>query len=119
METLTTETFKTKIFDYSSGSNLNGNFKFIGTKPAIIDFYADWCGPCKVIAPILDELNNEYPGIDFYKVDTEESSDLAAAFGIRSIPTVIFIPVEGTPKMTSGSRPKESFKNQIKEFLGL
>ena len=115
METLTTETFKTKVFDISSGRE----FKFIGNKPAIVDFYADWCGPCKVIAPILEELNQEYPEVDFYKVDTEESDELAAAFGIRSIPTILFIPVDGAPQMTSGARPKESLKTQIKEKFGI
>ena len=83
-----------------------------------VDFYADWCGPCKMVAPILDELAKEYDGqIVIYKVDTEKEQELAGAFGIRSIPSILFIPMEGKPEMAQGAMPKASFKKAIDEFL--
>jgi len=115
MENLTQETFKEKVFDYTNG----GDWSFKGTKPAIIDFYADWCNPCKMVAPILEELSTEYTGIDFYKVDTEDQQELAAIFQIRSIPAILFIPVTGQPQMSMGALPKEAFKQAIKEILGI
>jgi len=115
MENLTTETFKEKIFDYGQ----EGDWSFNGTNPAIIDFYAEWCGPCKTIAPILEELDDEYPNIDFYKVDTEAQAELAVAFGIRSIPAVLFIPLTGMPQMSLGAIPKSTFKTAIKEILAI
>ncbi len=111
---LTQETFKEKVFDYEK----NKDWKFEGDKPAIIDFYANWCGPCKMVAPVLEELAEEYDGkLDIYKVDTEVQQDLAAAFGIRSIPSLLFIPKEGQPQMAMGALPKEHFKNTIQDFL--
>lgn len=93
-------------------------WKYEGDKPAIVDFYADWCGPCKMVAPILDELAKEYDGqIVIYKVDTEKEQELAGAFGIRSIPSILFIPMEGKPEMAQGAMPKASFKKAIDEFL--
>jgi len=115
MENLTVETFKEKVFDYSQG----GDWSFKGSKPAIIDFYADWCGPCKMVAPILEELAAEYPSIDIYKVDTDAQNELAATFGIRSIPSILFIPLTGQPQMAMGALPKETFKKAIKEVLGV
>ena len=114
MEHLTQETFKEKVFDYEK----NKDWKFEGDKPAIIDFYADWCGPCKMVAPILEELSSEYKGkLDIFKVNTEEQQELAAAFGIRSIPAILFIPKEGQPQMTMGALPKETFKKTIEDVL--
>lgn len=113
MENLTVETFKEKVFDYTNGDE----WEFKGTKPAIIDFYADWCQPCKMVAPILEELSNEYENVDFYKVNTEEQVELAAVFGIRSIPSILFIPLEGQPQMAMGALPKETFKKAIAEIL--
>jgi len=113
MENLTTESFKEKVFDYEQ----NKEWSFKGKNPAVIDFYADWCGPCKTIAPILEELDTEYENIDFYKVDTEAEIELARTFGIQSIPSILFIPKEGLPQMAMGALPKETFKKAIAEIL--
>lgn len=113
MENLTTETFKEKVFDYT----LNNEWSFKGEKPAVIDFYADWCGPCKTVAPILEELDGEYENVDFYKINTEEQPELAATFGIRSIPSILFIPVVGHPQMALGAIPKETLKKAIDQIL--
>jgi len=91
---------------------------FAGDKPAIVDFYADWCRPCRMISPIMEELAVEYQGkVNFYKVDTEAERELAAVFGIQSLPTVLFIPASGNPSAQKGALPKESYKQIIDEFL--
>ncbi len=114
MEHLTAETFKQKVFNYET----NTDWKFEGSNPCIIDFYADWCGPCKMVAPVLEELSGEYKGkVDIYKVDTEQERELAAVFGIRSIPSILFIPKEGQPQMSMGALPKQSFEKMINEIL--
>lgn len=114
MEHLTSQTFREKIFNFEKEKDWN----YVGDKPCIIDFYADWCGPCKMVAPVLDELSEEYSGkIDFYKVDTEEEQELASVFGIRSIPSFLFIPVTGKPQMAMGALPKESFKQAFNDVL--
>jgi len=114
MEHLTVETFKSKVFDYEK----NKEWKFEGKNPAVIDFYADWCGPCKMVAPVLEELSNEYDGkVDIYKVDTETEQELAAVFGIRSIPSILFIPKTGQPQMSAGAMPKDGFVQAINEIL--
>jgi thioredoxin len=110
---LTTEKFKELVFDYSS----ERDWKYIGEKPAIIDFYADWCGPCKMVAPILEELSQEHPDIVIYKVDTEVEQELAAVFRIRSIPTMLFIPVDEQPTMQPGALPKNVLKQIIEKEL--
>jgi thioredoxin len=111
---LTTEDFKNKIFNYETDKEWN----YKGTLPAIIDFYADWCGPCKMVAPILEELSKEYEGkLVIYKVDTEAEEELSTVFGIRSIPTFLFIPAEGQPMMQPGALPKNVFKQIIEEHL--
>ena len=116
LEHLTNETFKEKIFNYES----NKEWKFEGETPAIIDFYADWCGPCKVIAPILEELKAEYGDkLDIFKVNTEEQRELSSVFGIQSIPSLLFIPKEGQPQMAMGALPKETFKQAISEVLSV
>ncbi len=112
MEFLTKEEFKKKVFDYEK----NKEWKYEGTLPCIVDFYADWCGPCKMISPILVELAEEYDGkIVIYKVDTEAEQELAAAFGIRSIPSLLFVPMDGQPQMAVGALTKEGFKQAIDE----
>ena len=93
-------------------------WKYLGDKPAIIDFYADWCGPCKMIAPVLEELANEYADdIYIYKVDTEKEKELAAVFGIRSIPSLLFVPMGEAPQMAQGALPKHAFKEAIETVL--
>lgn len=112
---LTKAEFLTKVVNYEANP---GEWKFLGDKPAIIDFYASWCGPCKAVAPILEELAAEYEGrIDIYKVDTEKEQELAAVFGIRSIPSILFIPMEGQPQMAQGAMPKSSFVDAINDIL--
>ncbi len=115
-EHLTKQTFLEKVFDYEN----NKEWKFEGDKPAVIDFYADWCGPCKMIAPIIEELADEYDGqVDFYKIDTESEQELAGAFGIQSIPSLLFIPTGGQPQMAAGALPKDTLKEVIdRELLG-
>jgi thioredoxin len=107
---MTADTFKNEVFDYTVEKEWN----FKGEVPAIIDFYADWCGPCKMVAPILEELSDEYrEKLVIYKVDTEVERELASIFGIRSIPSILFIPVEGKPMMQAGALPKSVLKNII------
>jgi len=116
LEHLTTETFKEKVFNYEA----NKDWKFEGEIPAIIDFYADWCGPCKTVAPILEELQAEYGDkLNIYKVNTEEQQELASVFGVQSIPSLLFVPKEGQPQMAMGSLPKETFKQAITEVLSV
>ncbi len=114
MEHLNQATFKEKVFDYEN----NKEWKFEGDLPCIIDFYADWCQPCKMIAPVLEELSKEYEGkINVYKVDTEDQQELAGMFGIRSIPSLLFCPTDSQPQMATGALPKASFVNAINSVL--
>lgn len=114
LEHLTTETFKEKVFNY----DINKEWKFEGDKPCLIDFYADWCGPCRMVAPILEELAQEYEGkLNIYKVDTDKEQELAMVFGIQSIPSLLFVPKDGQPQMAMGALPKETFKRAIKDVL--
>ncbi len=111
---LTTQKFKDEVFDYTASKEWN----FKGEIPAIIDFYADWCGPCKMVAPILEELSAEYSGkINIYKVDTEAEEELSAVFQIRSIPSMLFIPVGKQPMMQAGAPPKGAIKEAIDNEL--
>jgi thioredoxin len=111
---MTTQDFKDRVFNYDNEED----WKYTGELPAIIDFYADWCGPCKMVAPILEELSVEYDGkLLIYKVNTDAEEELSAVFGIRSIPTMLFINANGDPSMQSGAFPKHVFKNIIEEKL--
>lgn len=114
MEHLTKETFIEKVYDFKNEKD----WKFKGTLPAVIDFYADWCGPCKMVTPILEELSKEYKGkIDIYKVDTEAEQELAGIFGIRSIPSILFVPMGEQPQMAVGALPKNSLVSAFKDIL--
>ena len=115
-EHLTKESFLSKVFNYEK----NQEWKFEGDKPCVIDFYADWCGPCKMVSPILEELATEFSGkMNVYKINTEEEQELAGAFGIRSIPSFLFIPLNGQPQMAVGALPKETFVKAFKDVLGI
>ena len=112
---LTKAEFLKLVADYEANPK---EWKFMGDKPCLVDFYASWCGPCKMVAPILDELAKEYEGkIDIYKVDTEKEQDLAADFGIRSIPTLLFVPKGGKPQIVQGALSKAQFKEAINDIL--
>lgn len=116
MEILDLNTFKTKVFDYE----VNKDWEFSGNKPAIVDFYADWCGPCRALSPVLEEISKDYAGrVDVYKVSTEVTPELAALFGVRGIPALLFIPMSGEPAMSSGFLPKESLQKAINEIFGI
>ena len=114
LEHLTKETFKEKVFNFEE----NKEWKYEGSVPCMIDFYADWCGPCKMVAPILEELQQEYgDNLVIYKIDTEQEQELAGMFGIQSIPSLLFVPVEGQPQMAMGALPKDTFEKAISDVL--
>ena len=111
---ITTEQFQKRIFDYKTEKD----WVFKGTKPCVIDFYTTWCGPCKRLAPIMEELSQKYcDQVVFYKADTERERELAYVFGISSIPQVLYIPMEGKPLLLKGLYPKEEIVRIIDEFL--
>jgi len=113
-ENLTKEAFLEKVFNFEE----NKEWKFEGKVPAIIDFYADWCGPCKMIAPILEQLSEEYGDkINIYKIDTEAEQELSAAFAIRSIPSMLFCPMGEAPQMANGALPKPQLEQIIKDVV--
>ena len=112
---LTKDEFLKKVSNYEANP---GNWKFLGDQPAVVDFFAQWCGPCKALSPILEEVSNEYEGkVDIYKVDVDEEEELSAAFGIRTIPTLLFIPMNETPKVMVGGLPKNKLKEAIDSIL--
>ena len=114
IEHLNLDTFKEKVFNWEE----NKEWKFEGDKPCLIDFYADWCGPCKIVAPILEELSEDYKGkLNIYKVNTEEQREIAGLFGIQSIPSLLFVPLEGQPQMAMGALPKDTFEKAFKDVL--
>ena len=113
-ENLNAESFKIKIFNYET----NKEWKFEGERPCVIDFWAPWCGPCRMVAPVIEELSEEYAGkVDFYKVNTDEEQELAAVFGIRSIPSLLFVPKTGQPRMAIGALPKTAMKETVEKEL--
>jgi thioredoxin 1 len=115
-EQLTKDTFLEKVFNYEE----NSDWKYEGELPCIIDFYADWCQPCKMVAPVLEELAEEYDGkVNIYKVDTESEQELAGAFGIQSIPSLLFVPMDGKPQMAAGALPKDTLVQAMKEVLNV
>lgn len=116
METLTRETFKQKIFDFESSKD----WSFAGPRPAIVDFFADWCAPCRALTPVLESVAKEYAGkIDIFKVNTETDPELAALFGVRGIPAILFIPPTGEPVMTAGFMPHERFQRAIQDVFSI
>lgn len=109
-----------EIFEEKVAKLKEKEWKFLGDKPAMIDFYADWCQPCKMVGPIVDELATEYEGkVDVYKLDTETQNEIASTFGIQSIPSILFIPLEGKPQMSVGAIPKETFIKTFKDVLSV
>ena len=113
VQTLSTAEFNEKVYDINADE-----LKYKGEKPAIVDFYADWCGPCRAIAPTLQQLAEQYgEEIVIYKVNIDKSPELAQAFGIRSIPAVMYIPLKGEPAMTLGARDKAKFEKEIATYL--
>jgi len=113
-QNITKQDFIDKVYDFENEKE----WKFKGSVPAIIDFYADWCGPCKMVGPVLEKLSAEYEGkLNIYKVNTEHEQELSSAFGISSIPSILFIPMDDKPQMATGALPKETFKQVIKDVL--
>ncbi len=114
LEHLTKSSFQEKVFNWEK----NQEWTYEGSVPCLIDFYADWCSPCKVVAPILEELQREYGDkLVIYKVDTEAERELSGVFGIQSIPSLLFVPMEGQPQMAMGALPKETFRKAIADVL--
>ena len=116
MESLTKDTFMEKIFNYEE----NDEWKYEGELPCIIDFYADWCGPCKMVEPVLEEISQEYEGkLTIYRIDTDAEQELAGIFGIQSIPSILFVPVEDQPQMAVGALPKDAIKKAITSIFNI
>ena len=114
VEFLNEESFKANVFDYEK----NKDWKYEGKVPCLIDFYADWCQPCKMVAPVLEELQKEYgETIKIYKIDTEVERNLAGMFGVQSIPSLLFVPMKGQPQMAAGALPKETFEKAIADVM--
>jgi thioredoxin 1 len=114
MEILSASSFKSKIFDFDRDKE----WKFAGSIPAIVDFYADWCGPCRMQTPVLEEIMNSYAGrVNVYKVNTEKTPELAAMFRIRGIPSLLFVPLEGKPFLTSGFMDKAALETAIRDLF--
>jgi thioredoxin 1 len=106
--------FKKRVFDWDK----NAEWKYEGELPAIVDFYAEWCGPCKMLGPVLEELSGKYEGrLNVFKVDIDKEPDLAGLFGVQSVPTLLFIPREGQPSIALGALPKPQLEKVIGEVL--
>ena len=115
-EQLTKDGFLKKVFNYEK----NKEWKFEGDIPAVVDFWAPWCGPCRMVGPIIDELSTEYAGkVNYYKINVDDEQELAGIFGVRSIPSMLFIPKEGKPKMSIGALPKEALVSAMTKELNI
>jgi len=113
-EHLTRETFISKVFDFDK----NSTWKFAGDRPAIVDFWADWCGPCKMISPVLEEIAKDFQGkLTVYKVNADEENDVAAAIGVQGLPSLLFIPVGEQPRLSVGALPKAAIRKLVKDVL--
>ena len=111
---MTSQEFKDKIFDYSG----NAEWSYSGTKPVVIDFYADWCRPCKMMAPILDEIAEAFEGkLEVYKINVDTDPEVAGVAGVQSVPTFLFVPPGEKPRRSVGGMPREEFYKMIKEVL--
>ena len=114
---ITKEDFAKKVYDVENVKSAD-DLKLIGNKPVVIDFYAPWCGPCKILEPIFDEVSEEYKGkVDFYKVDIDDELEIAVAFGIRSVPMMLYIPKEGKPNLEVGAPTKDELKYLVEGLL--
>ena len=113
---ITGDFFSKNVYDFKNVDD-SGELKFLGKNPVVVDFHAPWCGPCRILGPVIDELDEEYDNVDFYKVDTEKEMELAAAFGVMSLPTILFIPKEGKPSMSPGAPSKNQLKEIVDEKL--
>lgn len=112
---ITKADFLKKVYDFEKNPD---EWRYLGSQPAIVDFYADWCGPCRQLSPVLDELAKEYSGkLTIYKVNVDNERGLATFFGIRSIPTLLFIPMKGKPQRSLGALSKTELKGIIKDVL--
>ena len=115
---ITTDFFNKNVYDIKKSLESKDELKFLGKRPVLVDFYSTWCGPCKMLEPILEELSKEYEGkIDIYKVNTEDEIELAGAFGIMSVPTLLFIPMNDKPAISPGAPSKDMLKELIEEKL--
>lgn len=116
MTNITSAEFREKVFDYEK----NNTWSFSGSRPAIIDFYADWCGPCKRLAPVLEELSKQYAGkVDIYKINIDTEQEVANTFGVMSVPSLLFAPMTGEPQMAQGALPKEILEQAIQEVFNI
>tara|TARA_Y100000593_G_C4280646_1_gene322586 strand:- start:1093 stop:1485 length:393 start_codon:yes stop_codon:yes gene_type:complete len=115
---ITTEDFKKKVYDIDNVKETDSELKLLNDKPVVIDFYAPWCGPCKMLSPVIDELSKEYKGkVDFHKVNIDDELDLAVAFGVRSVPMLLYIPTKGKPELQAGAPPKDQIKYYVDGLL--
>ena len=119
VKNITSDFFSENVYNIKQElSKESGELKFLGNRPVLVDFYSTWCGPCKMLEPVLEELDKEYDGkIDIYKLNTEEEMETAAAFGIMSVPTLLFIPMSDKPSMSPGAPSKEILKELIDQKL--
>lgn len=112
---LTKDEFLKKVYNFEIHPD---EWKYEGDKPCIVDFFATWCGPCKTLAPILEEIGKEFEQqIDIYKIDIDKENELAAAFGIRSVPTMLLCPISENPQLLQGAAPKSELKRAVEQFL--